>query len=117
MPPRNKEKGKVPHTYEVWGIVDILCNLGAPLHVRVLRKAMRCHRSERTNIWSNNSNTEMKRRQLFSYSFKSSIHGKNHGAIHPACAHWACEGQPRDQDQPAWVHERQVLLDQPDLLL
>ena len=29
----------------------------------------------------------------------------------------ACEGQPGDQTQPAWVHERQVLLDQPDLLL
>ncbi|KAK4824608.1 hypothetical protein QYF61_016877 [Mycteria americana] len=29
----------------------------------------------------------------------------------------ACAGQPGDQAQPAWVHERQVLLDQPDLLL
>jgi len=28
-----------------------------------------------------------------------------------------CEGQPEDQAQPAQVHERQVLLDQPDLLL
>jgi len=25
-------------------------------------------------------------------------------------AHWACKGQPGDQAQPAWVHERQVLL-------
>jgi len=39
------------------------------------------------------------------------------GAIHPECAHQACERQPGDQAQPAWVHERQVLLDQSDLLL
>jgi len=29
----------------------------------------------------------------------------------------ACEGQPGHQAQPAWLHERQVLLDQPNLLL
>jgi len=29
----------------------------------------------------------------------------------------ACEEQPEDQAQSAWVHERQVLLDQLDLLL
>jgi len=29
----------------------------------------------------------------------------------------ACEGSSGDQAQPAWVHERQVLLDQPDLRL
>ena len=38
---------------------------------------------------------------------------QDYGAIHPECAHWACEGQPRVQAQPAWVHERQVLRDQP----
>jgi len=43
--------------------------------------------------------------------------GQDYGVIHPECAHRACEGQPGDQAQPAWVHERQVLLDQPDLLL
>jgi len=37
--------------------------------------------------------------------------GEDHGAIHCECAHWTCEGQPGDQAQPAWVHERQVLLD------
>jgi len=42
---------------------------------------------------------------------------EDYGMIHPECAHQACEGQPGDQAQPAWVHERQVLLDQPDLLL
>ena len=31
--------------------------------------------------------------------------------------HTACGGQPGDQAQPAQVHKRQVLLDQPDLLL
>ena len=40
-----------------------------------------------------------------------------YGVIHLECAHWACEGQAGDQAQPAWVHERQVLLDQPDLRL
>jgi len=29
--------------------------------------------------------------------------------IHPEYAPWACEGQPGNQAQPAWVHERQVL--------
>ena len=43
--------------------------------------------------------------------------GEDCGAIHPECAHQECEGQPEDQAQPAQVHERQVLLDQPDLLL
>jgi len=43
--------------------------------------------------------------------------GQDSGVILPECAHWACEGQPEDQAQPAWLHERQVLLDQPDLLL
>ena len=32
-------------------------------------------------------------------------------------SHQACVGQPGKQAQPAWVHERQVLHDQPDLLL
>jgi len=40
--------------------------------------------------------------------------GQDYGADHLQCAHRACEGQPGVQ---AWVHERQVLLDQPDLLL
>jgi len=39
------------------------------------------------------------------------------GEIHPECAHWAYEGQLVVQAQPAWVHERQVLLDEPDLFL
>jgi len=45
--------------------------------------------------------------------------GQDYGVIHPECAHWAGEGpgDPGDQAQPAWVHERRVLLDQPDLLL
>jgi len=42
---------------------------------------------------------------------------EHYGVVHPECARQACEGQPGDQAQPAWVHERQVLLDQPDLLL
>lgn len=33
-------------------------------------------------------------------------------------AHYmACAGQPRDQAQKTWIYKRQVLLDQPDLLL
>jgi len=36
---------------------------------------------------------------------------EDYGAIRPACAHRACEGQPGHQAQSAWVHERQVLLD------
>jgi len=43
--------------------------------------------------------------------------GEDYGAVHIECTHRACEGQPGDPVQPAWVHERQVLLDQPDLLL
>jgi len=31
--------------------------------------------------------------------------------------HTACAGQLGDQAQPAWAHERQVLLNQSDLLL
>ena len=41
---------------------------------------------------------------------------EDYGVIHPECDHWACEGQPGNQAQPAWVHERQVLLNNPDLL-
>jgi len=43
--------------------------------------------------------------------------GEDYAAIQLECSDRACEGQPGDQAQPAWVHERQVLLDQPDLLL
>jgi len=46
----------------------------------------------------------------------SSRLGTDYGVIHPECAHWACAGQPGDQAQPAWVHTRQVLLDQSDVL-
>jgi len=42
---------------------------------------------------------------------------QDYGAVHPECAHQVSEGQPGDQAHPAWVQERQVLLDQPDLLL
>ena len=43
--------------------------------------------------------------------------GEGYKADHLECTHRACEGQPGDQAQSARVHERQVLLDQPDLLL
>ena len=43
--------------------------------------------------------------------------GEDYGALHPECAHWACEEQPGDQAQPAWVHERQVLPDKHDFLI
>ena len=43
--------------------------------------------------------------------------GEGYGADHPECHHTACAGQLRDQAQPAWGYERQVLLDEPDLLL
>lgn len=33
------------------------------------------------------------------------------------CHHSALTGQPSDQAQSAWVYLRQVLLDEPDLLL
>ena len=36
--------------------------------------------------------------------------GEGHGADHPKCHH-AYAGQLADQAQPAWVYERQVLLD------
>jgi len=41
---------------------------------------------------------------------------EDYGEVHPECAHQASKGQPGNQAQPAWVHENQVLLDQPDLL-
>jgi len=43
--------------------------------------------------------------------------GQDYGVIHLECSHQACEGQPGYQAQPAWVHVRQVLPDQTDLLL
>ncbi|GAB0210105.1 hypothetical protein GRJ2_003476300 [Grus japonensis] len=43
--------------------------------------------------------------------------GEDYGAVHLECTHQAGAGQPGDQAQSAWIHERQVLLDQPDLLL
>ena len=43
--------------------------------------------------------------------------GEDYGEIHPECSQRACEIQPGDQSQSAWVHERQVLLGQPHLLL
>jgi len=43
--------------------------------------------------------------------------GEDYGGAHPEFAHQAYEGQPGDQAQSAWVHERQVLLDHADLLL
>jgi len=42
---------------------------------------------------------------------------EDHVVVHLECTHRACEGQPQDQAQPAWVYETQVLLDQSDLLL
>jgi len=36
---------------------------------------------------------------------------------HLDCHHMACTGQSGDQAQSAWVYERRVLLDHPDLLL
>ena len=47
--------------------------------------------------------------------------GKGYGADHSEHNHTAMYGTdvgpPGDQAQPAWVHERQVLVDQLDLLL
>jgi len=43
--------------------------------------------------------------------------GEGYGADHSGCHRAAHTGQPGDQAQPAWAYERQVLLDQPDLLL
>ncbi|KAJ7398690.1 hypothetical protein BTVI_122832 [Pitangus sulphuratus] len=42
---------------------------------------------------------------------------EGYGADHAECHHMACTGQRGDQAQAEWVYERQVLLDQPDLLL
>ena len=42
---------------------------------------------------------------------------EDYGAIHPECTHQAREGQPGVQAQTTWVHQRQMLLGQPDLLL
>ncbi|PKU39023.1 rna-directed dna polymerase from mobile element hypothetical protein [Limosa lapponica baueri] len=42
---------------------------------------------------------------------------KSHGADHPECHYVAHEGQPGNQTKSAWVHERQVLIHKPDLLL
>ncbi|GAB0182815.1 hypothetical protein GRJ2_000746800 [Grus japonensis] len=42
---------------------------------------------------------------------------EDYGAVHLECAYQAGAGQPGDQAQLAQAHERQVLLDQPDLLL
>ena len=39
------------------------------------------------------------------------------GAAHPEYHHTTHAGQPDDQAQSAWVYEKQVLLDKPDLLL
>jgi len=38
--------------------------------------------------------------------------GEDYGAVHLECIQQAYEGQPGHQAQPAWLHERQVLLDQ-----
>ena len=42
--------------------------------------------------------------------------GKGCGADHLEWDHTECVGQPGDQSQSAWTHERQVLLDQPHFL-
>jgi len=42
---------------------------------------------------------------------------EGYGTDHLECHHVAHIGQPGDQAQPAWVHGKQVQLDQPDLLL
>ena len=39
-----------------------------------------------------------------------------HGADYLESHHEALTGQPGDQAQSAWIYERQVLLDKPDLL-
>ena len=43
--------------------------------------------------------------------------GEDYTVVHLKYAYWACEGQPGDQAQPAWIQDREVLFDQPDLLL
>lgn len=42
---------------------------------------------------------------------------EDHGADHLECHQMECAGQAEDQAQPAWASERQILLDQPGLLL
>ena len=42
---------------------------------------------------------------------------EGYGADRLECHHTARTGQPGDQAQPAWIYERQVLLEYPDLLL
>jgi len=42
---------------------------------------------------------------------------QDYRVINPECTHLACAGHPGDQAQPAWIHEREVLFDQPHLLL
>ena len=44
-------------------------------------------------------------------------HHPDYGTGHPECHYVAHEEQPGDQAQSAWVHERQVVLDNPDPLL
>ena len=43
--------------------------------------------------------------------------GEGYGADHLQCHHAAHTVQPGPQAQSAWVHERHILPDQPDLLL
>lgn len=52
MPLYIKEKGKVPHTYCDRVIRDVDGNLGTPVHIRVLQKARKCQRCEKTRVWS-----------------------------------------------------------------
>lgn len=42
---------------------------------------------------------------------------ESYRANHLGWDHTACAWHPGDQAQPAWVHKRQVVLDQPHLLL
>ena len=45
------------------------------------------------------------------------VPGEDYGVIYPDCAHQTRAGPPGDQVQSATVHEKQILLNQRDLLL
>jgi len=134
---RDGEKNKPPILQEE-GVKDLLCHLNTyksmgldGIHPRELREVVEQMAKPLSIIyqqsWLTREVTDDWRIASVTPTYKKG-RKEDPGSYRPVrltsvpgkiteCIHQACAGQPGDQAQPVWVRERQVLLDQPDLLL
>lgn len=94
-PPKgNKGTGISAHKVTFNHLLEVLPNWGGPSLLQV-SKCDVCFKEEPEGMTGQFSLSAM----------------EGHGAAHLGCHHMVCTGQPGDQVWPAWVYERQILLD------